>query len=597
MSGDSDYSRPAAGAAAQVALNTHDILCQIFQVDRHFRPKLSRKDLFRCALVSRAFCEPVLRRLWRDMSPPDPLWLLLAPTGMSSTLEDLTSDLFDVVLSERTYADPARWSRFMWYARFVQKLDIMTLVSADPLKQQLLIRTLIEHNGGESIFPSLQTLWWSPSSHSDSSYFPPFTPQIRSAPFSFPSPKQEDIDREDKNSKSSAFLARLRASSSRLSYLYLDMCRERIGPSYSRIISSFEHLTRVNLIASISLTSFRELATMPRMKSLQITYVSSNEPGPSHHPIVPIYAPRLKLISIRGNCPSLTQLFTALHAPALRSASLYAMCDSTSGDYVSCIEALATVGASSTMEALHIELEEGCSDDGWPAISAPTTHQGVSDLLGPLHVFCKAKRVSLACPTLALVAADHDFDVLARAWPKLRTFELDEAYWAPRMGTDGDEAIPTPKLLESFRDHCPHLRELTLPHLDLEADVPEPKPYFPKAGRGSRHRLKHLSFGAKDPDGDSDDSDDSDEEAEDEDEASGEAAAPALDGEKAAAWARYILALFPKLDATYGHAECKIASATGWAEVFARVRGLRKARKDVSSSDCGVTVWESSKCL
>ncbi|KAM5539314.1 hypothetical protein V8D89_007005 [Ganoderma adspersum] len=46
--------------------------------------KLSHKDLFRCALVSRALCEPALRALWRTMSLlPDPLWFLLAPPDSS----------------------------------------------------------------------------------------------------------------------------------------------------------------------------------------------------------------------------------------------------------------------------------------------------------------------------------------------------------------------------------------------------------------------------------------------------------------------------------------------------------------------------------
>ncbi len=91
-------SDTAAGAAAR-ALKTHDITSQIFEVDRLIRQgnrrKLSNGDLFRCALVSRAFCEPALRMLWRAMTPPNPLWILLAPPD--STPKEVTSEFINAV--------------------------------------------------------------------------------------------------------------------------------------------------------------------------------------------------------------------------------------------------------------------------------------------------------------------------------------------------------------------------------------------------------------------------------------------------------------------------------------------------------------------
>ncbi|KAI1795329.1 hypothetical protein LXA43DRAFT_852550, partial [Ganoderma leucocontextum] len=101
--------------------------------------------------VSRAFCEPALHALWRDMLPPKaPLWRLLAPpvSGID------TGHLADETVSERTYTEPARWAHFMWYVRFVQELHIT--MSDFQCEQKQLIHALVAQNGGETIFPSLQ---------------------------------------------------------------------------------------------------------------------------------------------------------------------------------------------------------------------------------------------------------------------------------------------------------------------------------------------------------------------------------------------------------------------------------------------------------
>ena len=112
-------------------------------------------------------------------------------------------------------------------------------------------------------------------------------------------------------------------------------------------------------------------------------------------------------------------------------------------------------------------------------------------------------------------------------------------------------------------DNCPDLRELVLPHLDLNVNVS--RLHIPKAG--PHHGLKRLSFCRKDSD-----------KKEDADEDGGFEGTPALDNEKVTKWARYIRNLFPKLDAESGHRECRSKSSTGWVEVFARVRDMDKGQ-------------------
>lgn len=155
-----------------------------------------------------------------------------------------------------------------------------------------------------------------------------------------------------------------------------------------------------------------------------------------------------------------------------------------------------------------------------------------------------ARRDALSCSKLGLIADDDDFAALARAWPRLRTFKLTPAYWAATRpavntgrGSDGDDEledgyayghctddwdgdapgpgdldsdgepigigigdIPTPEVLRVFREHCPDLRELVLPYLDLRAGVPllDSDVDFDLLNLPP-HGLRRLAFGAQTP--------------------------------------------------------------------------------------------------
>ncbi|KAI1795325.1 hypothetical protein LXA43DRAFT_1090973 [Ganoderma leucocontextum] len=344
-----------------------------------------------------------------------------------------------------------------------------------------------------SVFPSLQELLWSPSSYSDDLYFPLFRPQIHSAVFKFPhTGKGDSTCRPDRDPQSHTFLTWLQVSSPRVNYLCINASWQRIGEHHSRVITSFEHLVDLHLISSVSTTSFRELAAMPRLKSLRAGHVWSDELAPPlSHPLAQISAPRLMFISIYGDCHLLAHLFTTLHAPILKAVAFNAICNDPAADdlgYIPCLKVLATLGTPTTMEELHIVLDK----------DIPPMRMHLAALINPLLGLRNMKCFTLLCPKLRLVA-DDDFAAVTRAWPKLRSFRLPQAYWDSSVDSDDEDGytdgdtIPTPEVLRLFRDHCPDLWELVLPHLDLDTGIPD-LAVLPAA---LPHRLKRLVFGAE----------------------------------------------------------------------------------------------------
>ena len=484
------------------------------------------------------------------------------------------------------YMDPARWARFKWYARFIKKLDIVSLRLDCDHKE--LICALIAYNGGETVFPSLQTLSWPPSSYSDFSYFPLFTARLRSANINFNRPLFADTRPPDQVPESHAFLAQLLATSPRLDRLTVCTSLQALGARHSGVIASFEYLRILHITARISLTSFRELATLQHMESLNVFYVSLDDRHPLSRPPAPIHAPRLESLRVGGNLLSLTQLFSALNAPTLASASVRVMWDDPPRtterdyiDYVSCIEAFATI-ASTLLTDLEIKLDD---DDG------PRMCEYLLELLGPLLVaFPNVASFHLSCPTVRLVAVDDHFWAITGAWPKLVQFKLSQAFWEPCMDTDdADDAesvgipIPTPQVLECFREDCPALRVLQLPHLDVHADVPGLFTHVPK-GRPC-HELRRLWFGAEDVYEGMEDR--------------------VLDllklryheHDKVGEWARYIRHLFPNLNTEECLRYCRWESATAsWMAVLGRVRELGSSDSESrESSPSGGAVATSSR--
>ncbi|KAI1781549.1 hypothetical protein LXA43DRAFT_1105752 [Ganoderma leucocontextum] len=240
----------------------------------------------------------------------------------------------------------------------------------------------------------------------------------------------------------------------------------------------------------------------------------------------------------------------------------------------------ATLGTPATMEELHIVLDK----------DIPPMRMHLAALINPLLGLRNMKCFTLLCPKLRLVA-DDNFAAVTRAWPKLRSFRLPQAYWDSSVDSDDEDGyadgdtIPTPEVLRLFRDHCPDLWELVLPHLDLDTGIPD-LAVLPAA---LPHRLKRLAFGAESDAGNFEGREDRAREL------VKAKVLTVLDDGEAEQWARYILDLFPRLNGDTSLAECRSMLAAGdWIEVLERVRELRESRKS-SGPGGGTAALQSSE--
>ncbi|KAM5539609.1 hypothetical protein V8D89_006718, partial [Ganoderma adspersum] len=487
-------------------------------------------------------------------------------------------------------------AQFVWYARFIR---VLRIIGSDlESRHRELVYALVEHNlnGGLS---------WTPSSPFDTAYFPLFTP-----PFSRTINENETTTiscgrgGEDEDPQAHNFLTRLQATSPRLYYLCIDAAWQRLDEDLIRPMCSFKHLVDLELICTISVSSFHELAALH----------TPPEISPSRPHLVRRCADTIRVSSSDPCCAAGSNLRApaasanpprrphrprpSLRAPLLKQAVFTStLCDRAPGHHT-------TLCYGYTLEHVEIAPHE-------PA-PPPTRPRGMplATLLRPLMGLRNMARFALVCPKRLPLAADDDdddFAALARAWPRLRTFWLTHAYWAASraaVDSDGSEDteeheemstgdIPTPEVLRLFREHCPDLCELVLPYRDIHAGVPK---LDLTTQAGPPHGLKRLEFGTKTAV-----ADDKDEEARARELAMGKEVLP-LAGEldvpdgKAEEWARYILELFPTLNPGKSTADCVfLPAASGWIQMLRRVRELRRSGKgSESESTSGGVVVELS---
>ncbi|TBU29671.1 hypothetical protein BD311DRAFT_660512 [Dichomitus squalens] len=530
-----------SGSAPHRALSDHDVLCVLFENNCvQNQGILTSADLRNCALVRRAFSEPVLRAMWQTMPSPAALWWLLVPEDKQTTpwipTKDLCEKASDLVLNAEQWHVPERWSRFLWYARFVRKLQIPDYDLEAPNHARLL-RTVLDDNHGHSVFPSLQVLWYSPTAYKDTCFYSLLTPRLRKLRLSYSRALDTTLPlRLPRDPDFEGTVNEIRRLAPGLQHLRIEPYCMSFKPRLIRQIATFEHLRGVKLMTSIPSTSFRILAAIPGLEKLHVSHFTWNE---ASDPCRTIYTPNLVSILVCGDSTSLTELFRVLRAPMLKHANICMAREDAPAvepDIVACLDTF--VQAISPKQLRSLSLHVGRHE---PATGIP-----LFDFLFPLFALSKLTRVELLGPNLPTIVDDRDFATIALAWRELEAFAM------PAMSWERGQDTPTPVALDYFRRYCPHLRSLKLPFLDPceeYIDYPPPPP------DGSYHGLHELVIGS----------------------AAFRECVEDLGISEVEALATYVLNLFPEV-----HAGCKpdwdLRSEPTWARVLLRARALREVR-------------------
>ncbi|PIL26501.1 hypothetical protein GSI_12259 [Ganoderma sinense ZZ0214-1] len=210
------------------------------------------------------------------------------------------------------------------------------------------------------------------------------------------------------------------------------------------------------------------------------------------------------------------------------------------------------------METLHLDIINLVfGADGLPTVDEFTVP--LAALAASLLIFSNVKNVALSCPAFEVDAKDDDFRALTHSWKGLQKFMLHHSYKAG----DAGRIVPTAAVLEIFHDNCPDLRELTLPYLDLNVNIPT-LPVDPSSRDVSPHKLAHLDI-------------DRNVQIHDED----------MDERNVDMWARHIHSLFPMLEVKEPESsdsrEEVIQPTRNWRKVLERIRNITKPLNEEAS--------------
>ncbi|PIL23586.1 hypothetical protein GSI_14899 [Ganoderma sinense ZZ0214-1] len=247
-------------ASVRVLTNA-DLLHGIFT----FVPRASEKrdsHLARCATVCRAFHEPTIRVLWRDLDSLLPLWHLLAPPNTlfpsDDAVEEQIQHFLEAVASAQLYLDPTRWDRFLRHAAHIRVICHRTRASpAIETANRLLIQAVIMQNAGRTVLPLLRSIHWqSCDSPWDGALIPLFTPTLRHAGFTTNSG----------DGPSAHLLRRLREACPTLHSIYLNY----ISPSLVQGVLPFDRLRKVGIYRISGPDHFRDIITKPDLTTLRV---------------------------------------------------------------------------------------------------------------------------------------------------------------------------------------------------------------------------------------------------------------------------------------------------------------------------------------
>ncbi|KAI1795450.1 hypothetical protein LXA43DRAFT_914184 [Ganoderma leucocontextum] len=470
-------------ASAQVLTNTDLLHCIFVFVPLPPDSRLRDSYLAQCAVVRRAFHEPAIRVLWRNLDSLLPLWHLLAPpnTPFPSSRDRIEGgrgvlSYLQKINSAQLYVDSTQWDRFLLHAAHVRGIvhsyDLSTRQTTSINEEtRFLIQSVIMRNGGSTVLPSLRTIECRGPFPCGDALIPFFTSTLRHATFDL---------RGYNEAAHIPFLRGLRESSPFLDkFVLFNFTRRDLNECPSPIIQElvcFPRLRELQVLQITEFEAFQALVTMPNLTRLTVLEVTGPWAGLGHA----ISVRHLRELSVTGGPSAISNLFHLVRYQALKSAKIHL--DSSEEVTVAPDELPAFLSlfynavSTSGLQSFKLELSS-------LRLPSEGDEPALRDLVAPILPICSLRSFNLDTVGNFSRVDDADVEVLASAWPRLQRLYI-------HRGLDAQSSISFNALHCLYR-HCPDLKELSIARLRFPIigvhSIPAPLDCSPP------HPLQHLS--------------------------------------------------------------------------------------------------------
>ncbi|RDX44945.1 hypothetical protein OH76DRAFT_1408559 [Lentinus brumalis] len=514
-----------SSSAAQVLSNDY-ILRNIFNTHSYLYNdygRLQNDDLARCARVCQAFSEPALRVLWRELASVLPIWHLLSPPDLPYPRKrEQMEGYCAAVLDAETYRDAVRRERFRSYTSYVYGLSQSGPVGRDiPLLFSVLRREFHE----DTLFPFLRQLRWTPLDGDGSQFAVLFSPNLATVELDF-SWFSEEADH------GGAELEALRSAAAQSPGLKTLTIRGAAWwtPGAMTVLSSFRCLRKVELFCDVEPSVLPQLVQITTLRSVSLR-VGSPSVSTSQLP-GPYDAPHLEELVLIGTPPDLLQLLLPMRAAALGwlDITLTGYQEHEDIDHIACVKAAANAVSPGSLRSIVLNFKHYFA---WRPRDLMSVLRPLLLQLPGVTLFRLNMPDNVDTPL-----TEDDLARFAGAWGDLEAFAL-AGMW------DAATPAPSANVLHHFWKSCPRLRHLSLPYLELDADIAphEDPPSSEPSSHGLRSLIIDLSLQPPVP----------------------------LSSDRTRAWALYLLRLFPHLESP---SELHTALNPTWRAVFQEMCSL-----------------------
>ncbi|KAH9939822.1 hypothetical protein B0H21DRAFT_756090 [Amylocystis lapponica] len=428
------------------ALQNDDILREIFQYFRiGTRLDSERLLLVKAACICKAFLEPALAQLWKELDSLVPiLRLLSSSTVLVEHKEDYYNTKNVYIIHAPVLAH--EWTRATYYARLVRKLSCGYMTSGIHPSVPSELNYIGE---GKPLFPSLTSLEVYRPSGIDLLFL--MSPTLRDVKIGPDSSLFWDRKAGDLYA-CGRFICTLSLQVPSLRTLRIS------GSSHPLLLGYIPHFKQLQTLEmTVNTASILPLvATMDRLTTLFVTF--PNEVADSNIIINPGFETLDRLeVHITEGCPMLcvSRFLEAISSPDLQHALFTSILlrDSRAWlDFRNCLASFA-LRCGSTVQTIHIKIGTAWARD--------EETYGMMDHITPLLAMRQLKRVHVEYEyiTRHTPLTREDITAIATAWPDITDLTIE---------CPPDHKLPSLDCLVDFTSYCPNLRMLAIPGMATE---------------------------------------------------------------------------------------------------------------------------------